>query len=192
MFYSPVSSSTMRISSLSRIPRASAMRQRVSTLAFFVPASIMARWLRATPARPDSTSWDRACRMRRSRMIRPVISQLYGIMFFLPFADSRRCASIKGRVFFANLAKGRRNEKTGFRMDFFPVLWLTNTLFGDKVTNGIPRKKEKFRHAVRLFRRCAPGVCDHPARHPLSLDQLPGQRGFFLSGELHVRRLQLL
>ena len=41
-----------------RMSSAAAMRQRVSTLAFLLPFSIIARWLRATPASPESTSCD--------------------------------------------------------------------------------------------------------------------------------------
>ena len=92
------------------------MRQRVSTLAFLVPASIMARWLRATHASPDSTSWDRFWRSRSSRIIRPVILQLYGIMKS-PLSRTVDVESPSKGLFFLRIQRG--GGKTFFAVSAF-------------------------------------------------------------------------
>ena len=63
------SSSICLIRSLSFISNACAILQSVSTLAFLFPVSIIARWLRAMPDKPESTS----CDIPRCVLSRPMI-----------------------------------------------------------------------------------------------------------------------
>ena len=63
-------SSAMRRRLLTLISSAWAMFHTVFRLGAFLPLSTMARWLRAMPALPESTSWERPRCLRSLRLTR--------------------------------------------------------------------------------------------------------------------------